>query len=78
MNNYHRNKKLTIEINLSRFLDTRMGIKEDGHYDTEAFRKKTKLPIYWSSKAPKRYKSNSLKGGLHPRKLQQIFKKKLH
>ena len=55
-----------------------MGIKEDGHYDTEAFRKKTKLPIYWSSKAPKRYKSNSLKGGLHPRKLQQIFKKKLH
>ena len=55
-----------------------MDIKEDGHYDTEVFRKETKLPIHWSSETPKRYKRNSIKGGLQPRKLQQIFKEKLH
>ena len=56
-----------------------MDTKEDGHYNTEVFRKETKLPIHLSSKVPKRpkrYKRNSIKGGL--RKLQQISKKKLH
>ena len=33
MNNYHKNTKLTIEISLSKFLDTGMDVKEDGHYN---------------------------------------------
>ena len=35
------------------FLDTKMEIKEDGHYNTEVFRKETKLRIYFSLKEPK-------------------------
>ena len=75
MKNYHKNIELTTETNLSNFLDTKMNIK-DGHYNTEEYRKET---TYWSSKVSERYKRNSIKRDLHcSKKLQQIFKKKLH
>ena len=66
MNNYHKNIKLTIETNPSKFRDTRMDIKQDGHYITEVYQKETKLFIYWSSKVPKIYKCNSIKGDFTP------------
>ena len=43
-----------------------MDIKENGHYITEVYQKETKLHIHWSSKAPKRYKCNSIKGDFKP------------
>ena len=39
MNNYHKNTKLTIKTNPSKFLDTGMDIKEDGHYNRYTKRK---------------------------------------
>ena len=51
-----------VEINPSKFIGTRMDIKEDGHYNTEVYQEEAKRPIHWSSKVPKRYKRNSIKG----------------
>ena len=45
MNNYHKNIKLTIELNPEKFLDTRLKIKDDGYYNTEVYRKDMKPPI---------------------------------
>ena len=39
-----------IEINPLNFLDKKMDIKEDGHYNIEVHRQKTKLPIHFLSK----------------------------
>ena len=65
MNKYYKNTKLTIEIDLSKFLDKSMDRKEDGHYNTEVYWKKTKLLIHWLSKVPKGYKRNSIREDLH-------------
>ena len=64
INNYHRNIKFTIEIQPTKFLDTKL-INENGSYSTEVHRKETKLPVNWSSKTPKRYKRNAINGDLY-------------
>ena len=64
INNYHRNIKFTIEIQPTKFLDTKL-INENGSYSTEVYRKETKLPVNWSSKTPKRYKRNAINGDLY-------------
>ena len=64
LNNYHPKIKLTIETNPLRFLDTEI-IHINGTIETKVHRKKTKLPIPWTSNIPKRYKRNSIKTELY-------------
>ena len=64
LNNYHPKIKLTIETNPQRFLDTEI-MHITGTIETRIHRKKTKLPIPWTSSIPKRYKRNSIKTELY-------------
>ena len=64
INNYHPKIKLTIETNPQRFLDTEI-THINGTIETRVHRKKTKLPIPWTSNIPKRYKRNSIKTELY-------------
>ena len=62
-NSYHPNIKLTIEVNPSKFLDTKL-TNINGTYKFKVYRKNTKLSSPWTSKTPKRYKRNTIKGDL--------------
>ena len=62
LNNYHPNIKLTIEINPSNSLDTKL-TNTNGAYKFNVYR--TKLPSPWTSKSPKRYKRCTINGDLH-------------
>ena len=53
INNYHPKIKLTIETNPQRFLDREI-THIHGTIETRVHRKKTKLPIPWTSNIPKR------------------------
>ena len=64
LNNYHPNIKLTIEVNPSKFLDTKIMIKH-GIIQTSVFVKESKIPNHWSSAVPKKYKRNAILGDLH-------------
>ena len=64
LNSYHKNIKLTIEINPIKFLDTHLHNK-DGTYVTKVYRKEAKIPAHWSSQIPKSYKRNIIKVDLH-------------
>ena len=55
LNNYHPNIKLTIEVNPSKFLDTKIMIK-NGIIETSVVVKESKIPNHWSSAVPKKYK----------------------
>ena len=64
LNNYHPNIKLTIEVNPSKFLDTKL-TNINGAYKFNVYRKNTKLPSPWTFKTPFRYKRNTVNGDLH-------------
>ena len=64
LNNYHPNIKLTIEVNPSKFLDTKIMIK-NGIIETSVVVKESKMPSHWSSAVPKKYKQNAILGDLH-------------
>ena len=64
LNNYHPKIKLTIETNPQRFLDTEI-THINGTIETRVHRKKTKLPIPWTSNIPERYKRNFIKTELY-------------
>ena len=64
LNNYHPNAKLTIEVNPSKLLDTKL-TNINGAYKFNIYRKNTKLPSPWASKTPKRYKRNTVNGDLY-------------
>ena len=64
LNSYHPNMKLTIEVNLSRFLDSKL-TNINGTYKFNVYWKNTKSPSPWTSKTPKRYKGNAINGDLH-------------
>ena len=64
LNSYHPNIKLTIEVNPSKFLDTKL-TNTNGTYKFNVYRKNTKQPSPWTSKTPKRYKRNTINGDLH-------------
>ena len=49
LNSYHKNIKLTIEINPIQFLDTHLYIKDET-YVTKVYRKEAKIPAHWSTK----------------------------
>ena len=60
LNSYHPNIKLTMEVNPSKFLDTKL-TNINGTYEFNIYRKNTKLPSPWTSKTPKRYKRNTIR-----------------
>ena len=64
LNSDHPNIKLTIEVNPSTFLDTKL-TNISGTYKFNVYWKKTKLPSPWNSKTPKHYKQNTINGDLH-------------
>ena len=53
LNSYHKNIKLTIEVNPIKFLDTHLHNK-DGTYVSKVYRKEAKIPAHWSLQIPKR------------------------
>ena len=59
LNKYHKNIKLTVEKSPTNFLDTRLLIN-NGIYETQAYRKETKIPTHLDSNIPKRYKRNAI------------------
>ena len=64
LNNCHPNRKLTIEVNPSKFLDTEIMIK-NGIIETSVVVKESKIPNHWSSTVPKEYKRNAILVDLH-------------
>ena len=64
LSKYHKNIKLTVEKSPSKFLDTKL-IINNGIYETQVYRKETKMPTHWSSNIPKRYKRNAISVDLH-------------
>ena len=76
LNNYHPNIKLTIEVNPSKILDTKL-ISINGAYKFNVYQKNTKLFSPWTSKTPKRHRRNKINGDLHRSKeYHQTFTKK--
>ena len=59
MNSHHPNIKLTVETNPARFLDTAFSKNLDGSVTSKVYRKPKKLPIFWNSQIPERYKRNN-------------------
>ena len=73
LNSYHRNIRHTVEENPDKFLDTKIS-RENGETVTSVYEKPGKLPVFWSSKVPKRYKRNAITGELHrARKIASNF-----
>ena len=64
LNNYHPNIKLTIEHNPKHFLDSALSFGNHG-IETSVYTKENKVPVFWSSRTPKRYKRNTIRGELH-------------
>ena len=64
MNSYHRNINLTIEINLSKFLDTKT-VQKMNEIKCFSHHKDNKLPFHWKSAVPSNYKKNVAVGDLH-------------
>ena len=64
LNNYHKNMTFTIEENPKHFLDTNI-TRKNGTIETSVHIKENKIPVFWSSKVPKRYKRNAINGELH-------------
>ena len=61
---YRKNNKLTLEKRPLEFLDSKLLIN-NGIYETQVYRKKTKIPTHWSSSIPKKYKRNAISVDLH-------------
>ena len=64
MNSQRPNIKLTVETNATTFLGRAFSKNPDDSV-TIVFRKPGKLPSFWNSQIPKRYKWNNIRGGLH-------------
>ena len=64
LNNYHRNIKLTIEVNSSKFLDIEIMINDD-ITEASVVVAESKIPNNWSSAVSKKYKRNAILGDLH-------------
>ena len=77
LNFHNENIKLTLEVNLTKFLDTEL-VTENGEITMQVFSKSTKLPVHWSSKIPVRYKRNAITGELNrAKRITPDFNKEL-
>ena len=65
LNSLHKNIKLTVEVNPTKFLDTQISRYPDGSLSFKVVQEERKLPIHWTSEIPKKYKRNLIKGDLH-------------
>ena len=65
MNSHDPNIKLIVETNPTRFLDIIFSKNLDGSVMSKVFRKPGKLPTFWNSQIPKRYKRNNVRVDLH-------------
>ena len=65
MNSHHSNIKLTVETKPNRFLDTTFSKNLDGSVTTKVSCKPGKLPTFWNSQIPERYKRNNIRCDLH-------------
>ena len=61
INTYHPKMNLTIKINPSKFLDTKIA----GNKNAFSQHKNNKLPFHWKSTVPRNYKDNVIVGDLH-------------
>ena len=76
-NNFHPNIKLTLEVNATKFLDTKL-TNINSAYKFNFYCKNTKLYSPWTCKSPKRYKQNTVSTGLHPpKKISSNFDKEV-
>ena len=64
MNSYHPNINLTIEINPSKFLNTKIA-RNKNEIKCFSHHKDNKLPFHWKSAVPRNYKKNVIVGDLH-------------
>ena len=64
LNSYHPNIKFTIEVNPTKFLDTKL-TNINGAYKFNGYQKNARLTSPWTSKTPKCYKRNTINGDLH-------------
>ena len=64
MNKYHPNINLTVEVNPSKFLDTKIH-RDNNEIKCFTYHKEMKLPFHWTSAVPKHYKKNVIIGDLH-------------
>ena len=65
LNSFHKNIKLTVEVNPTKFLDTQISRYPDGSLSFKVVQKERKLPIHWTSAIPKQYKRNLIKRDLY-------------
>ena len=65
MDSHHKNIKLTVESNPTRFFDTAFNINPEGSVTTKVFQKPGEFPAVWNSQIPQRYKRNNINGDLH-------------
>ena len=64
MNSYHLKINLIIEINPSKFLDTKIALNKN-EIKCFSHHKDNKLPFHWKSAVPRNYKKNVIVGDLH-------------
>ena len=64
MNSYQPSIKLTIEISLQKFLDTKI-LKISNQVQCFIYQKENKRPINWNTAVPKNYKRNVVIGDVH-------------
>ena len=64
LNNYHSKIKLIIKTNPQRFLNTEITYINDT-IEAQVHRKKTKIPIPWTSTIHKKYKKNFIQTELY-------------
>ena len=64
MNSFHPNINLTLEINLSKFLDTKI-VRKKNEINCFPHHKDNKLSSHWKSVVPRNYKKNFIVGELH-------------
>ena len=64
LNSYHINIRFTLEVQPTKFLDTKI-VRSENSLSFFVAPKDTKLPFHWSSAVPKKYKRNIIVGELH-------------
>ena len=64
LNEYHPNMKFTVENDPKTFLDTTIH-RTDNTITTTIYTKPHKLPVFWTSRIPNKYKKNAIRTELH-------------
>ena len=77
MNSYHRKINLTIEINPSKFLDTKI-VRNKNEIKCFPHHKDNKLPFHCKSAVPRNYKKHVIVGDIHrANKISSVLEKEI-